>query len=85
MERDRQAEILAAALGVVEALEFYADPHSYFALTVIPDPPCGHFAYDTAPLSHEESFHYVDYRDGGTYHGKRAREALAAWRKVAEG
>ena len=30
------------------ALEFYADPATYFAIGFFPDPPCGDFAADTS-------------------------------------
>jgi hypothetical protein len=30
-----------------EALEFYADPETYFAIAFLPDPPCGPFIHDT--------------------------------------
>lgn len=29
-----------------EALEFYADPETYFAIGIFPDPPCGEFIND---------------------------------------
>ena len=50
-----------------KALEFYADPETYFAIGIFPDPPCGEFATDTS-----------DTGEFGHRHGKRAREALDA-------
>jgi hypothetical protein len=78
----RQAAILAAAIQLLEALDFYANPETYHAIAAIGDPPCGDFIRDGAPLT--ESDPYEDYRgDGGGYYGKRAREALAAWRAAS--
>jgi hypothetical protein len=77
-DRTRQANILAAAIGLLEALEFYADPNNYFALVVVGDPPCGDFSRDAAPLT-EDDKQYYDCPDGGHF-GNKAREALAAWR-----
>jgi hypothetical protein len=82
MATTKQAEVLAAALSIVEALNFYANPDSYYGLVIIPDHPCGQIAYDTSRLTEQEQEYYVDYRDGHSYHGKRARDALAAWRKA---
>jgi hypothetical protein len=45
-----------------EALEFYADPETYFAVGFFPDPPCGEFMDDF----------------DGQRPGKRARAALAS-------
>jgi hypothetical protein len=47
-----------------EALEFYADPDTYFAVGFMFDPPTGDFADD------------FDDTDLGRKPGKRAREAL---------
>lgn len=63
-----------------EALELYANPDSYFALSVLADRPCGCFADDHSPITpeEEERFGWEDYRsDGGHYYGKTARQALA--------
>ena len=51
---------------IVEALAFYADPETYFAVGFFPDPPCGDFMEDFSET------HL------GMKPGKRAREALAA-------
>jgi hypothetical protein len=75
----RQATILAAAIQLLEALDFYANPDTYHAILAIGDPPCGDFIRDVAPLKEDDP--YEDYRrDNGDYYGKRAREALMAWR-----
>ncbi len=79
-DANREAQILAAAIDLVAALEFYADPASYFGVMVIGDRPCGEFADDAAPLIDDD---YEGYRGPGeSYYGKRAREALAAWRRA---
>jgi len=58
---------------LVEALEFYADPETYFAISFLYDPPCGEFADDFEELSGE-----LGHPDGSewTKPGKRARAAL---------
>ena len=53
--------------SVLDALEFYADPHSYFAIMFLADPPCGAFADD---LSESDEL-------GREVPGKRARDTLA--------
>lgn len=78
----KEAGTLAAALGLIEALEFYADPETYFAISAVGDPPCGDFLRDVAELSEEDQEWWDDYRPGGGYYGKKAREALAAWRNT---
>lgn len=79
MTVDRQAAILAAAIQLLEALDFYASPDTYHAILAIGDPPCGEFIRDVAPLTENDP--YEDYRrNGDGYYGKRAREALMAWR-----
>lgn len=74
----RQAAILAAAVQLVEALDFYANPDTYHAIVVIGDAPCGDFLRDVAPLTENDP--YENYRADGGYYGKQAREALVAWR-----
>ena len=81
-DKSREAAILAAAINLVETVEFYGAPESYFALMVVGDSPCGEFIEDTAPINEEDAEFYDDFRDGGAYFGKRAREALAAWRRA---
>lgn len=76
----RTAQRLAGALALLEAVQFYADPATYFAIVVIPDRPCGDFVNDSSVLSEDEKTIWDDYRGGGDYFGKRAREALAACR-----
>jgi hypothetical protein len=74
----RQATILAAALQLLEAVDFYANPDTYHAVMAIGDSPCGEFIRDVAPLTAHDL--YVGYRgDGDSYYGRRAREAMAAW------
>ena len=48
-----------------DALEFYADPETYFAIGFFPDPPCGAFMED-----------FDDTGQLGMKPGKRAREVL---------
>ena len=31
---------------LIEGLNFYADPDTYFAIMILSDPPCGEFYYD---------------------------------------
>lgn len=52
-------------------IEFYANPDTYFAIGIMPDPPCGEFMDDFS--THEG----IGYSDGDQRPGKRAREALA--------
>ena len=49
-----------------EALEFYADPETYFGVAFLCDPPCGDFTTDESETGTEL----------GVKPGKRAREAL---------
>ena len=49
-----------------KALEFYADPETYFAIAFFPDPPNGEFMEDFSDTGPEL----------GSKPGKRAREAL---------
>lgn len=67
---------------VFEALAFYANPNSYFALAVMADPPGGEFATDMSALTDDDKQYFEDYRPGDQYYGKKAREALAAWRST---
>lgn len=60
---------LRAAEQLAEALRFYADPATYFAIGFFPDPPSGDFMDD------------FDETELGTKPGKRARKALEAWEK----
>lgn len=54
---------------LIEALEFYADPATYFAIGFFPDPPNGDFMLD------------FDETELGAKPGKRARATLAEMRK----
>jgi hypothetical protein len=67
------AELLEAARGLAEATDFYADPDTYFAIGIFPDPPCGEFMEDFSKAERESDGYVRDYP------GKRAREALATW------
>lgn len=58
----------------MEALEFYGNPDTYFAIVFFPDPPCGEFMDDFARDHANE-----DYRH--PMPGKRARSIHA---KIAE-
>jgi hypothetical protein len=62
-EKVRIIEVLA------EALKFYANPETYFALLVIPDHPAGEFFED-------ESDDHQHPQLGGPRYGKRARAGL---------
>jgi hypothetical protein len=58
---------------VLDALAFYADPETYFAIAFLPDRPCGPFEDDfeelTGPLAHPDGHPW-------TKPGRRAREVL---------
>jgi hypothetical protein len=56
-----------------EALEFYADPETYFGVAFMADRPCGDFVEDFEELTGE-----LGHPDGGAWEkpGKRARAAL---------
>lgn len=64
--KDERKIILKNAMRIYKALEFYAHPDTWFATSLLTDPPCGDIA--------------KDYGDSGTYYGvclgKRARKAL---------
>jgi hypothetical protein len=57
-----------------EALEFYAHPDTYFAISFMSEPPCGEFMDDFDIPSEEWSDH--DNALGIYRAGKRARAAL---------
>lgn len=56
------------AQKATEALEFYANPESYWAIFIVPDRPAGLFADDVGCVLLDEEH---DHR-----HGRRARVAL---------
>ncbi|MDA2938478.1 hypothetical protein MYX75_09480 [Acidobacteria bacterium AH-259-A15] len=56
-----------------EALEFYADPETYFAIAFLPDPPNGPFMDDFSETE-------LDMKPG-----KQAREALARTAESSKG
>lgn len=83
----RGAELRGAAIRaderakmqpLIEALEFYADPATYHALSVWADPPCGDFVNDYS------EDHGDDFYDR-PMPGKTAREALAQQPENEEG
>jgi cell division septum initiation protein DivIVA len=55
------------------ALEFYADPETYFGVAFMADRPCGDFVEDFEKLTGD-----LGHPDGGAWEkpGKRARAAL---------
>ena len=55
--------------AILDALTFYADPDTYFAIGFFPDPPCGEFMDD------------FDEFDSQTKPGAAARKALKAFFK----
>lgn len=67
------AEKREAALR--EALSFYADPESYFAIALWTDPPCGEFA-DDLDESYKDMPEFETNMEGERP-GARARKALA--------
>jgi len=52
-----------------EALLFYADPDSYFAITFLSDSPCGEFITDF-----DKEYEFINYIK--PMPGKRARQVL---------
>lgn len=50
MYRDKCS--LEVFIKLVNALMFYADPDTYFAISVLPDPPCGGFADDFGEIEY---------------------------------
>lgn len=75
---DQNAKIAIAA----DALHFYADPDSYFAISILDDPPCGEFARD---FSQDEWTAICEY--DRPMPGKLAREIMIAqgWAIMPEG
>lgn len=57
---------------LIEALEFYADPDTYFAIGFLPDRPCGEFINDGSET------------DLGIKPGKKARKVLDKYFKDKE-
>lgn len=58
---------------LAEALFFYADPDTYFAIGFFPDPPCGGFMED---FSNDFGDQYGVDRDYNHVPGKFARKVL---------
>jgi hypothetical protein len=63
--KDAATYLQKRLLRTEEALDFYGDPETYYAVAVIPDPPCGDFVNDFSEV------------DGVLRPGKRAREVLS--------
>jgi hypothetical protein len=59
-----------------DALEFYADPMTYFAIGFFPDAPCGEFIEDGEPFDHNMQLCDEDSPHATWRPGKRARAAL---------
>ena len=57
---------------MMQVLDFYSDPETYFAIGFFPDPPCGPFIDDFSET------------DMGTKPGKRAREIMRKLQKHIE-
>lgn len=72
-EKARTDKVAAQRDALVEALEFYADPHTYFAVAFTFDPPCGDFRDD-----------FGETDELGVKPGKCARTALAAAQDTRE-
>lgn len=64
-----------------EALNFYADPDSYFAILFMPDRPAGEFADDFSNADHLAEYGPYDR----VMPGKRAREVLGLEAAAASG
>lgn len=64
-----------ALMAAKEALAFYADWQTYFAIGFFPDRPCGAFMDDFSEVEDDLSAF-------ATRPGRRAREALAALRSA---
>lgn len=85
-----QIKLLKAQQKVLlKALDFYADPTTYFAHSVAVDPPCGDFYRDASKIEpkYEEHFQWDAYRGNDEYYyGKKARDAYikvqALWEKA---
>jgi hypothetical protein len=63
---------------VLDALEFYAEPLTYFAVSVLSDPPSGAIMEDFSRVEREIDGVIVNVP------GKMAREALEALRKESK-
>jgi hypothetical protein len=63
-EQEQIAKLIEVLDKTLEALYFYSDPMTYFAIGFLPDHPCGDFMDD-----------FTDTPDLGMKPGKRAHEA----------
>lgn len=78
---DNICEIQSLRVGYAElneALQFYADPNSYFAIGVFADRPAGEFADD---FSDADDWPTVDFPYERPMPGARARAALIRGKK----
>ena len=71
-EQALRERIAAGVEVLLDAVEFYADPDSYFAVSVLADRPSGGFADD---FSEDHGNDFYDRAMPGKY----AREALTKW------
>lgn len=77
----REVAILHKALG------FYADPTTYFATSILTDPPSGDFCRDYGKITsnQEHMFGWDAYRgEKDAYYGKAARVAIEKAYKLWE-
>ena len=63
-EKVVQEEMRADIKALMEAVDFYANPETYFAIAFISDPPCGAFVEDFSETAL------------GMKPGKKARQAM---------
>lgn len=70
-DNETREAVIARVSAVVEALEFYADPDSYFAIAFMFDRHCGEFADDFDEEFDQELFDY-----GRPMPGAKARKTL---------
>lgn len=70
---DPLADVPPITQEVIDALAFYGDPDTWFAVAVFGDRPCGEITEDWS--EHGD----INYPEGDQRPGKRAREALASW------
>jgi len=74
-------DLRTALERAVTVINFYSDPQTYFAMSIIADRPCGEFVTDYEELSGE-----LGHPDGSPWQkpGKRARVSLTDLRAVLE-
>lgn len=64
------AEKPSDLMQLLKALEYYADPKTYFAISILPDFPCGAFTEDFSET------------ELGLKPGKLARETLKKYKSI---